>query len=78
MAKQYSALSEPLLAFIAAQNVFFVGMGVPYLTAAGERTLLADWATKKSDAGLRQYWEDKNQLSIDNIPTHIIEKNSQP
>jgi len=51
------------------------GMGVPYLTDAGERPQLADWALKKGDAGLRQYWEDKNQLSIDNIPTHIIEKN---
>jgi hypothetical protein len=51
------------------------GMGVPYFSYTGERPALADWATTKGDAGLRQYWEDKNQLSIDNIPTHIIEKN---
>jgi len=51
------------------------GMGVPYLSTAGERPMLAEWAIKKGDAGLRQYWEDINQLSIDNIPTHIIEKN---
>jgi hypothetical protein len=51
------------------------GMGVPYLSTARERLMLAEWAIKKGDAGLRQYWEDKNQLSIDNIPTHIIEKN---
>jgi len=51
------------------------GMGVPYLSTAGERPLLAEWAKKKGDAGLRQYWEEKNQMSIDNIPTHIIEKN---
>lgn len=51
------------------------GFGVPYLSYESERTLLADWATKKGDAGLQQYWEEKNQLSIDNIPTHIIEKN---
>lgn len=52
------------------------GMGVPYLASAGERDMLAEWASKKGDAGLRQYWEDKNQLSIDNLPTHIIDKNT--
>ncbi len=51
------------------------GMGVPYYTYAGERPLLEDWAVKKGDEGLRQYWKEKNQLSIDDIPTHIVEKN---
>lgn len=52
------------------------GMGVPYFAAGKVRPQLADWATKKGEAGIRQYWEDKNQLSIDRIPTHIIEKNT--
>lgn len=51
------------------------GMGVPYLDYAGERPMLVDWATKKGDVGLQHYWQEKNQMSIDNIPTHIIEKN---
>ena len=51
------------------------GFGVPYLTYKEERPMLADWATKKGDDGVRNYWQEKNQLSIDNIPTHIIEKN---
>lgn len=51
------------------------GMGVPYLSFVGERRLLAEWAARKGDAGLCQYWEERNQVSIDNIPTHIIEKN---
>lgn len=51
------------------------GIGVPYLSYEGERPLLADWAIKKGDDGIQRYWEDKNQLSIDNIPSHIIEKN---
>ena len=54
------------------------GFGVPYLTYKQERPLLADWATKKGDDGVRNYWQEKNQVSIDNIPTHIIEKNTQP
>ena len=51
------------------------GFGVPYLTYKEERPLLADWATKKGDEGVRNYWQEKNQVSIDNISTHIIEKN---
>ena len=51
------------------------GMGAPYYSYVGERDMLNDWAIKKGDEGLRNYWEEKNQLSIDNIPTHIIEKN---
>jgi len=51
------------------------GMGVPYFTFEREREQLKDWAQKKSDEGLRKYWQDKNQRSIDGIPTNIIEKN---
>lgn len=51
------------------------GMGVPYYTYTGDRPMLAEWATKKGEQGLQQYWENKNQLSIDNIPSHIVKKN---
>ncbi|WP_017842789.1 pyridoxamine 5'-phosphate oxidase family protein [Methylotuvimicrobium buryatense] len=51
------------------------GMAVPYFSYAGDRELLSDWATKKGDDGLKQYWEEKNQMSIDGIPTHIVAKN---
>lgn len=51
------------------------GMGMPYFSCEGERPMLSDWATKKGDEGLRHYWEEKNQFSIDRIPTNIIEKN---
>jgi hypothetical protein len=51
------------------------GMGVPYFTYGGDREQLADWARKKGDAGIRDYWEQKNQLSIDGIPTRSVEKN---
>lgn len=50
------------------------GMAVPYFTYAGDRELLSDWATKKGEVGLQQYWEEKNQMSIDGIPTHIVAK----
>lgn len=52
------------------------GFGVPHYSYAGERDTLNNWAIKKGDEGLKKYWEDKNQLSIDNIPTNIVEKNT--
>lgn len=51
------------------------GMAVPYFNYIGERELLSDWAVKKSEDELKSYWAEKNQQSIDGIPTHIIEKN---
>jgi hypothetical protein len=51
------------------------GMGVPYMSYEGERELLDDWAVKKGEAGVKQYWVDKNQKSIDDIPTNIVAKN---
>ena len=48
------------------------GMAVPLFDYQGERELLRDWAVKKGDDGIRTYWEDKNQLTIDGKPTGII------
>lgn len=51
------------------------GFGVPYYSYTGERDTLNEWAIKKGDEGVKKYWEDKNQASIDNIPTNIVAKN---
>ncbi len=51
------------------------GMAVPYCNYVGERELLSDWAVKKGEDGLKLYWEEKNQQSIDGSATHIVEKN---
>ena len=50
------------------------GFGVPFFSYMGERPLLRDWAIKKGEDGLEQYWKEKNQLSIDGIPTHILKQ----
>jgi len=52
------------------------GMGVPFYDYAGEREQLNEWANKKGDKGIKEYWKDKNQESIDGKPTHIIKKNA--
>ncbi|HTH94992.1 MAG TPA: pyridoxamine 5'-phosphate oxidase family protein [Rhodocyclaceae bacterium] len=51
------------------------GMAVPFFDYAGERDQLNHWAEHKGDAGIRDYWKEKNQSSIDGLPTHILEKN---
>lgn len=51
------------------------GMAVPYYQYVGERALLNNWAEKKGSAGLMQYWKDKNQVSLDGIPTEIVARN---
>jgi len=51
------------------------GMGVPYYAYTGERELLSAWANKKGEEGIKRYWQEKNQQSIDGLPTHVVEKN---
>jgi hypothetical protein len=52
------------------------GMGVPYYDYNSNRELLNDWAQKRSEDEIKQYWLEKNQLSIDAMPTHISKKNT--
>jgi hypothetical protein len=50
------------------------GMAVPNYAYTGDRELLSEWAVKKGEDGIRRYWEEKNRVSIDGIPTRIVEK----
>ncbi|GAA0531961.1 hypothetical protein FHS83_002739 [Rhizomicrobium palustre] len=50
------------------------GMSVPFFDYSSEREQLNDWARGKGDDGIRRYWEQKNQTSIDGLPTNILEK----
>ena len=52
------------------------GMAVPFLDYTGEREQLNDWAIKKGDAGIREYWDKNNRVSLDGKPTHIMDKNT--
>lgn len=51
------------------------GMAIPNFDYVEDRDLLRNWAQKKGDEGLKQYWEEKNQVSIDGFPTNILGKN---
>lgn len=52
------------------------GMGVPFYDYAGEREQLNEWANKKGKDGIKAYWEEKNQESLDGKPSHIVKKNT--
>lgn len=51
------------------------GMGVPLFTYQGQRQQLDNWAEKKGQSGIKQYWQDKNSISLDGVATHIKDKN---
>ena len=48
------------------------GFAVPLLDYKEERTILRDWADKKGKEGIRDYWEEKNTVSLDGHETGIF------
>lgn len=52
------------------------GMGVPCFDEAEQRDHLKNWAVKKGKDGIKEYWQQKNQISLDGKPTNIMSKNT--
>ncbi len=52
------------------------GFGVPLYEYLGDRPELADWAERKGEQGVREYWETRNAKSIDGKPTRPQNRNS--
>lgn len=48
------------------------GFGVPLYDFTGHRDTLTRWAEQKGPEGVHQYWEEKNQESLDGDPTGIF------
>ena len=49
------------------------GFAVPLMDQVGERDKLIDWAERRGDDGLAEYWAEKNSQSLDGIPGLAIE-----
>jgi hypothetical protein len=49
------------------------GMSIPFFEYKGERNDLNNWASEQGSEGIQEYWENKNQTSIDGLPTHLLE-----
>ena len=47
------------------------GYAVPLMDFAGDRQVLTQWAEKRGTEGIRDYWQEKNRVSIDGRPTGI-------
>jgi len=47
------------------------GWGVPQYTFNQHRNKLIQWAEDKGDEGIKNYWQEKNKVSLDNKPTGL-------
>jgi len=48
------------------------GFGVPRFKYLGERNGLIKWADNIGRDGMKKYWSEKNQVSLDGVDTHLL------
>jgi hypothetical protein len=48
------------------------GYGVPLMDYVEQRPTLTDWAARKGEEGIRDYWREKNLVSFDGDPTGVF------
>ena len=48
------------------------GLAVPFYEFSSDRPSLKEWAEKKGEEGVYAYWQEKNQHSIDGLPTGLL------
>ena len=48
------------------------GYAVPFYEFKGERDVLKKWAADKGPEGIDAYWKERNQKTIDGLPTDIL------
>ena len=80
---QWDALQQHFKALPGARQIIVLdidsvqttcGYAVPLFDYQGERETLARWAEKKGEQGIRDYWSEKNQISIDGLPTGLLDE----
>lgn len=49
------------------------GYGVPIYELKDQRQTIRQWAQKKGKEGIVAYWQEKNQKSIDGLPSYICQ-----
>ena len=47
------------------------GYAVPQMELVEQRDILVDWADKKGEEGIKNYWKEKNQKSFDGFETKV-------
>jgi len=51
------------------------GYAVPFYEYKKERDTLTKWTEKLTDSEIKEYWKEKNQLSLDKLPTGLLDNN---
>ena len=49
------------------------GFAVPFMDYKEDRMVLSDWADKKGEEGIKDYWAEKNTVSLDGHETGILD-----
>ncbi|MEQ8408331.1 MAG: pyridoxamine 5'-phosphate oxidase family protein [Gammaproteobacteria bacterium] len=50
------------------------GFGVPFFDFKSERDNFDKWIASKGDEPIENYWRARNQISLDGLPTHILDE----
>ena len=78
---RWSELNELFPDYISARQIFELnldlvqgscGYAVPYYELRKERPTLSVWAEKRGKEGVKEYWKEKNTLSLDDKDTGIF------
>lgn len=49
------------------------GYAVPLMDYVEDRKALSLWSEKRGEDGIREYWQEKNVVSLDGLPTGLVE-----
>ena len=76
----WDALATHFPAYRGARQIFDMrielvqtscGYAVPYMDFAGDRDTLTKWADAKTEDDIREYWRDRNSVTLDGEPTGV-------
>jgi hypothetical protein len=64
--------ARQLLDFDVSMALTSCGFGVPLYEFVGERENLRHWAERRGEEGVRAFWNERNRISLDGMPTGIV------
>ena len=79
----WAGLARLFPEYVGARQIFTLdmdlvqtscGYAVPYYTLQGERPTLTKWAENHGEAGVRDYWKEKNTRSLNDKDTGISQE----
>ena len=80
--QQWQAYTQLFEIFPGTRQIFVMdidlvqtscGMGIPLFDYKSQRGELIEWAEKRGESGVEEYWKKKNQFSIDGLPTGLFD-----